>query len=288
MRTKNWRDMLSLVRAFAWLLVAVAACRPSASVERTTPVANLQSYRSVALSVRATAFAAQGRAMQLEASLVNQLRTKCGFENIHRPDGTPVDVFMDVNIVNSGRGTSMLGSSQAFVETLLVLTDGPTGELMGTAKIRGQSGGSISGSPTDNEAIEVTAQTVANLLAKSGCAGPRIARTEPTQPDQPTQQQQVQGQPPIDESKRPEAERLNEEGKDKLRSADVNGALANFQAAVALIPDARYQYNVCLAYETLEQLPTAIDACKKARAMTTEQRLIDKIDRRLELIAKRQ
>lgn len=280
--------MLSVVRAFAWLLV-IAACRPSASVERTTPVANLQSYRSVALSVRATAFAAQGRAMQLEASLVNQLRAKCGFESIHRPDGTPVDVMLDLNIVNSGRNTGVFSTgAQAFVETLLVLTDGPTGELMGTAKIRGQSGGSISGAPTDNEAIEVTAQTVANLLAKSGCAGPRIARTEPTQPDQPTQQQPVQGQPPIDESKRPQAEKLNEEGKDKLRSADVNGALANFQAAVALIPDARYQYNVCLAYETLEQLPTAIDACKRARAMTTEQRLIDKIDHRLDLIAKRQ
>lgn len=278
--------MIALVRAFAWLLVAVAACKPTASVERTTPVANLQSYRSVALSVRATAFAAQGRAMQLEASLVNQLRAKCGFEAIHRPDGSPVDVMIDLNIINSGRGTSMLGSSQAYVEALLVLTDGPTGELMGTARIRGQSGGSVTGSPTDSEAIEVTAQTVANLLAKSGCAGPRIARTEPTQPDRPSDP--VQGQPPIDESKRPEAEKLNEEGKDKLRSADVNGALANFQAAVALIPDARYQYNVCLAYETLEQLPTAIDACKKARAMTTEQRLIDKIDRRLELIAKRQ
>lgn len=280
--------MLSVVRAFAWLLV-VAACRPTASVERTTPVANLQSYRSVALSVRATAFAAQGRAMQLEASLVNQLRAKCGFESIHRPDGTPVDVMLDLNIVNSGRNTGVFSTgAQAFVETLLVLTDGPTGELMGTAKIRGQSGGSISGSPTDNEAIEVTAQTVANLLAKSGCAGPRIARTEPTQPDQPTQQQPVQGRPPIDESKRPQAEQLNEQGKDKLRSADVNGALANFQAAVALIPDGRYQYNVCLAYETLEQFPSAIDACKKARAMTTEQRLIDKIDHRLDLIAKRQ
>ena len=38
----------------------------------------------------------------------------------------------------------------------------------------------------------------------------------------------------------------------------------------------------------LEQWPTAIDACRKARAMTTEQRLLEKIDHRLELLAAHQ
>jgi hypothetical protein len=270
----------------------LGACHPSASVERTMPVANLQSYRSVALSVRSTAFASQGTAMQLEAALTGQLQQKCGFATIHRPDGSPVDVMIDLNVVNTGRGGGRVfsNSSEAYIDTLLVLTDGPTGDLMGTAKIRGKSSGMIiNGAPPENEAIAITAQTIANLLAKSGCSGPRVARTEPNQPtDTTTPQPPVQGQPPIDESKRPEAERLNEDGKMKMRTADVNGALAAFQQAVQLIPDGRYQYNVCLAYETLEQWPTAVDACKKARTMTTEARLIEKIDHRLDLLAAHQ
>lgn len=231
--------------------------------------------------------------MQLEAALTGELTKKCGFAAIHRPDGSPVDVMLDLNIVNTGRGGGSVfsNSSQAYIDTLLVLTDGPTGDLMGTAKIRGKSSGMIiNGAPPENEAISVTASTVANLLAKSGCSGPRIARTEPTQPTDTTTTTTppVQGQPPIDESKRPEAERLNEDGKMKMRTADVNGALAEFQQAVQLIPDGRYQYNVCLAYETLEQWPTAIDACKKAKTMTTEPRLLEKIDHRLELLAAHQ
>lgn len=231
--------------------------------------------------------------MQLEAALTGQLQQKCGFQSIHRPDGTPADVILDLNIVNTGRGGGSVfsNSSQAYIDTLLVLTDGPTGDLMGTAKIRGKSSGMIiNGAPPENEAVAVTAETVAKLLAKSGCSGPRVARTEPTKPidTTTTTTQPAQGQPPIDESKRPEAEKLNEDGKLKLRTADVNGALANFQQAMALIPDARYQYNICLAYETLEQWPTAIDACKKARGMTTEARLLEKIDHRLELLAKHQ
>ena len=63
------------------------------------------------------------------------------------------------------------------IETLLVLSDGTNGELLGTARIKGKSSGMIiNGAPPENEAVDVVAKTVANLLSKSGCSGPRIAK----------------------------------------------------------------------------------------------------------------
>ena len=50
--------------------LVIAACHPSATVENTMPIANLQSYRSLALRVHSTAFAAQGQAMQLESAVL--------------------------------------------------------------------------------------------------------------------------------------------------------------------------------------------------------------------------
>jgi Flp pilus assembly protein TadD len=88
-----------------------------------------------------------------------------------------------------------------------------------------------------------------------------------------------------DEEKVAQAEALNEQGKDKLRSADMAGALADFQRANQVAPDARYQYNVCLAYEALEQWQNAVAACKQARGMTTDERLVAKVDHRLDLLA---
>ena len=77
---------------------------------------------------------------------------------------------------------------------------------------------------------------------------------------------------------------LNEQGKDKLRSADIAGALAAFQQANTLLPDARYEYNVCLAFEAQQQWDQATASCQKARAMNPEARLVTKIDHRLELL----
>ena len=90
--------------------------------------------------------------------------------------------------------------------------------------------------------------------------------------------------PGVDESHRAEAEALNEQGKDKLRSADITGALASFQQAVVLLPDPRYEYNVCLAFEAQQQWDQATASCQKARSMNPEARLVTKIDHRLELL----
>jgi hypothetical protein len=295
------------VRASPWFLAAlIAGCHPSASVEHTMPVANLQSYRTVALRVKSTAFASQGQAMSLEAAVLQKLQQTCGFSQVGPVGATPADVVLDLNITNTSRGGGGLisNSSQARIDTLLVLTDGQNGDLLGTARIHGKSSGMIiNGAPPENEAIDIVAKTVADVLAKSGCTGPRIARVEEPKPpvtgpgvgsgsaaagsDNPGP---VGLGSPVgpDETHRAEADALNEQGKDKLRGADLPGAQAAFQQANALVPDPRYVFNLCLVYETQEQWDKAIASCRQARAMNPQPNLVTKIDHRLDLLQHRQ
>lgn len=287
------------MRASKWFLaVAIAACHPSATVQNTMPVANLQSYRTVALRVRSTAFAAQGQAMFLENATLDKLQKQCGFERVGRADSGPADVVLDLNITNTGRGGGgfISNENQATIDTLLVLTDGVNGELLGTARIHGQSSGMIvNGAPPENEAVDIVAKTVADLLAKSGCKGPRIARTEPPPPPGPgSGSGSTEPTPPgpgsaaPDESHRAEADELNKQGSEKLQRADLAGALATFQQANSLLPDARYEFNVCLTYEALEQWDNALAACRQARTMNPQAKLVAKIDHRLDLLAHHQ
>jgi hypothetical protein len=288
------------MRACPWFVALVfgMACHPSATVEKTMPVANLQSYRSVALRVQSTAFASQGVASFLEAAVLEKLRQQCGFESVGRTGGQAADVLLDLNITNAGRGGGVISnSSQARIETLLVLSDGQSGELLGTARIKGKSSGVVVNNRSpENEAVEVVAKTIAEMLAKSGCSGPRVARVEPP-PDPNTGSGSGSGsagsgsEPPppgVDETHRAEAEALNDQGKNKLRTADIEGALSAFLQAVKLLPDARYQFNVCLTYEAAEKWQQAVSACRQARSMNPQAKLVVKIDERLQLLAAHQ
>jgi hypothetical protein len=258
------------------------------------PIASMQSYSTVALNVRSTAFASQGQAMMLEQQVINMLQQKCSFVSIQRQgSGPPPDIILDLNITNTGRGSGSIisNSSTAFVDTLLVLSEGGSGELIGTARIHGTSSGMIiNNNPPENEATQVIAKTIADMLAKSGCSGARIAKAPPPPVDngQGSGSGTGSGTAPPDDAKRAQADALNQEGTDKLRSADVKGALAAYQQANALIADVRYQYNICLAYEAGQDWANAEAACKQAKTMTTEARMHEKIDKRLDLIAHKQ
>lgn len=245
------------------------------------PIANLDTYKTVAVRVHSTAFASQGRAMQLESATLDSLSKKCGFTVMPR-GATAADVMVDLNITNAGRGSSGWISSDttATIDALLVLTDGTNGELLGTARIHGSSSGSISGVPSEGEAIGVVARSIVDLLGKSGCAGPRVAKAapvvEPPKPDAP------------DESHRAEADALNDQGKEKLYANDAPGALSLFQQASAKLPDARYEFNVCLTFGVQERWDDAISSCKRARAMSPQTELAARIDHKLELLTHRQ
>ncbi len=275
------------MRALA--LILLIACKPSASVERTMPVANLQTYRSVALRVHSSTFASQGVAMMMESSVLQRLKQTCGFEQVGPAGATPADVILDLNITNKNRGAGW-NDNTVVIETLLVLSDGVDGELLGTAKVRGKSSGSVMNSgPQDSEAIEVIATTIAEMLAKSGCSGPRIARAPEPLPDTGGASQGSAGidtgagsAAAPDETRRAEAEAHNEQGKSKLFAADMAGALAAFTQANATLPDAKYQFNVCVTLGAQERWAEATSACEKARGMNPSAKLTAKIDQRLE------
>ena len=257
------------------------------------PVASLQAYRTVALRVKSTAFAAQGLASLLETRVLEGLRQRCAFEAVGPASDAPVDVVLDLNITQTGRGGGGLihNSSQATVDTLLVLSDGATSDLLGTARIRGKSGGMIiNDSLPENDAVEAVAKSVVELLGQSGCSGPRIAKVEAPPPPPPPDKKPDPGggeTPPDEDKRRADAEAQNEAGKAKLRDADVPGAIAAFQAANTLVPDARYGYNLCVAFEANERWADATAACTQARGMTTEARLLKKIDQRLAALKQR-
>ena len=121
------------------------------------PITNLQPYQTVELRVKSTAFAAQGQATFLQNAVDQKLVQSCRFQ---RAAGTPADVVLDLNITNVGRGGDgfVTNPNLATMETLLVISDGQSGELLGTARIRGKSSGIlINNDRPENEAIEVVA-----------------------------------------------------------------------------------------------------------------------------------
>ena len=273
------------------LLVVAAAvaagCHPSATVENTMPIANLQTYRSIALRVHSTAFAAQGQAMQLESAVLQQMQQRCAFQQVAAAQAKSAELVLDLNIVNTGRGGGGLisNNSTARLDTLLVISNGQDGELLGTARIHGESSGMIiNNAPPELEAIDIVAKTVGDVFAKSGCAGPRIAKAEPSPPP-PTTDTNPQ---PVDESHRAEAEKDNEDGKQKVFVADLQGALAAFQQADALIPDPKYEYNLCSTLGLLERWNEATAMCQKALAKQPPPALRTKLEQKIELLKNHQ
>lgn len=266
------------------------------------PIASLQSYGTVGLRVRSTVFGAEGLAMFMENAVTNEVRQKCGFSAVvGSQGGPPADVILDLTITKNARGGDgwIRNENQVVMDTLLVLSDGHDGDLLGTATIHGKSSGTVvNNAPQENEAIDVIAKTVASVLAKSGCAGPRVARVE-TPPPNPQQGSGSQGTgsgsdgtPPgpgaPDESRRADAEKLNDQGKEHLFKADTAGALGLFQQANSALPDPKYQFNVCLALGAMERWDDATAACKQAKAMNPPAKLAAKIDQRLDGLRQRQ
>ncbi len=247
------------------------------------PVANMQYYHSVALRVRSNVMGYQGFAQLLEQSVNNNLRQKCGFDAVAGAN-EKAELVLDLNITKAGKDSGFITiQNQTVMETLLVLSDGQSGDLLGTARISGNSAAMTTNNANpDQEAIEVVAKTIGDLLVKSGCSGPRIARApvEPRQPEAP--------QPGVDESHRDAAEKLNEDGKNQMFGAHLPEALALFQQANALLPDARYQFNVCLALGVMEKWDDAIGACSRAKTMNAKPELVAKIDRRIEALKNHQ
>jgi tetratricopeptide (TPR) repeat protein len=59
----------------------------------------------------------------------------------------------------------------------------------------------------------------------------------------------------------PQAESLNEQGKDLYKNKDFQGAAAKFREANSIQPDGRYYFNLCATLEKAGDLDGALEAC---------------------------
>jgi hypothetical protein len=59
----------------------------------------------------------------------------------------------------------------------------------------------------------------------------------------------------------PQAEALNEQGKDLYKNKDYQGAAAKFREANSIQPDGRYYFNLCATLEKAGDLDGALEAC---------------------------
>jgi len=285
----------------AAFLFAAAGCGPKAKVTRTTPVADLRPYRVVA--VRA-AGSGQGANLvqQLEMGTVSQLASRCQFDSVvpasHLGSAQP-DLVLDLNIQRAFRGgTGMIqNQNKAVVEVLAVLSDGVTQDLLGSAWIQGESSSVlVTGASPEGQAVDAVAKKIADVLGKSGCRGERIARA-PEQPEQPAEGGETAGEAggenggavggesgQGDPARREGAEALNDEGKALFKQANIEGAVDKFKAASALYPDPRYDFNLCISYETLKRYDEALAMCQQVIDKKPEQRLVDKAKSRIAII----
>ena len=264
----------------------VGACGPSASVQRTSPVADLQSYQ-VALVRVAGAPGMDRFAPVLEFATADSLRSRCSFGRVVGPtqlgDMQP-DLILDLNIRGAARGGSGFVQNPNLAEVMVttVLSDGVYESLLGSADITGKSSAVVmTGSDPENEALVAVGKRVAAILAKSGCSGVRVARaTAPTTTPQP-----VSSGPALTEEQIAQAEAANDEGKRLFRAADIPGAKAQFELAIRISRDPRFYFNLCLAHEGLNELDQAVQACQAVIAGKPEQALVDKANQRLVIIA---
>ena len=152
------------------------------------------------------------------------------------------------------------------------------------------------------------------LLGKSGCTGPRVNpepdvappgdddddntppgdddddNTPPGDDDDDTPPGDDDDDDDDDDGPDPKAqamaaaEALNDQGKAIFKNGDVAGAVAKFEKAADTYPDARFDYNLCVGYETLGRYDEAAAACQAVVDANPEKRLKEKAVNRLVII----
>lgn len=281
------RMKLLLVSAFA-----LAACGPSASVRKTTPVANLQSYQ-VALVRVASAPGLERFGPVLEFATSDSMGGQCSFTQIVGPTQIGQqrpDLIVDLNIRQSRRGGDgfIKNPNLATVDVTMVLSDGIDESLLGSAEISGKSSSvAVQGQDPENEALIAVGKRVAAILSKSGCFGQRIARATPPAPAPTEPAAPAPGEPVITPEQKAQAEALNDEGKRLFRSAEIAAAKAQFLQAVNIVRDPRFFFNLCLAHEALSELDLAVRACQAVLKASPEPRLAEKSNQRLQIISEK-
>ena len=268
-----------VAKGLGWCVLALsaAACGPGGSMKTLVPVKQkIGAYSSV--MVRATAAPAnEAEAQQIENIAAYRIRTLCGYPTVltyRVSPQTPAELLVDLRIgsverVGSGERAALGGlAGQARVALALDLIEVTSGSRVGAVQIEGLSSGGSAFAGTTEEAIEQTVNRVQRFLADSGCQvhPPGYAAAGPvTGPDAPGGNVAPPGtQAPAGAGPALQAEGLNQEGKDLYKAKSYAAAAEKFRAAASLVPDARYDLNLCLALKATKDWPGATTACERA------------------------
>jgi tetratricopeptide (TPR) repeat protein len=113
-------------------------------------------------------------------------------------------------------------------------------------------------------------------MRQEGCTARTVAQQGPgTTPQNP---------PPATLTPAVQAEALNQEGKDFYKAKDYKNAVLKFEAAVAVVPEARYYFNVCAAYDQMGNKDAALAACGEVLKRNPTDELKVKTEKRIESI----
>ncbi len=265
-------------------------CTAKASVQRSTPVANLRVYNGVLIRAGASSLE-RWQAIELRERTAAHLQSQCAFAAVYtgEPQTQPtaeIGLIVDLNVVGSSRGGGGLiqNPNVAVVDVAMALSDSRSDEILGSASIQGRSPAiAISGaSGPEQSAIDAVAKQIATILVNSGCTGPRVAEVphEPAKPVEPVSNE-------VSPEQAAKAEALSTSGKDAFRAGDAAAAKSKFEAAIALNADPRYILNLCLAQDALDEFEAALATCQRVIDSKADQRLIDKAILRISYINER-
>lgn len=262
------------------VMALAGACGPGGSMKTLVPVKQkIGAYSSV--MVRATAAPANdSEAQQIENIAAYRIRTLCGYPTVltyRVSPTTPAELLVDLRIgsverVGSGERAALGGlAGQARVALALDLIEVSSGSRVGAVQIEGLSSGGSAFAGTTEEAIEQTVNRVQRFLADSGCQvhPPGYASAGPSTVSPGGNVAPPGTQAPAGAGPALQAEGLNQEGKDLYKAKSYAAAAEKFRAAATLVPDARYDLNLCLALKATKDWAGATTACERASQSTS-------------------
>ena len=269
-----------------WMLLALCGCA-STGTSRTVQKSAVPLGHFSPVMLRVTPLVpAEQEALELEAVTAARLRSVCGYQQVLTASSTPdapAALLVDARIAllervdSQDRAAMGAMAGQARMVVAVDFIDLKTKQRIGAAEVEGtSSGGSTLAGGTD-EAMERVVEKMVEVMRQEGCTARTVAQQQPPPPGtEPPPQPQLT--PAV------EAEALNQQGKDLYKAKDYRGALAKFQAAIAIAPEGRYYFNVCAAHDQLGEKDAALAACAEVLKRNPTEELKVKAEKRIEAI----
>jgi hypothetical protein len=153
------------------LFLFLAGCAAGSTIQETQPAQGLGKYKSVFIEVTTDDPENIEAVGQLKSSLTGRLAVRTCFENcVTGPDPGNADLRLSASVTGI-RGVSNVGrvlfgamAGRAVVRADIRLTDVKSGEVVAVFSIEGKSSGGWVGAGTTSQALDKTAEGVAQYI----------------------------------------------------------------------------------------------------------------------------